>query len=270
MKSTKCRRRALQAVTGAACLALMTGMAWAQHDPDLSKDEVKCQLGTSLATGKFITDKAKCLTKCEQGARKGQNSAADCVPPYAGTTASCVQNAEGKAQGLEQSKCAKDCPECYTGGDCTADSVARTMGTEGQVDILRALVYCDDSGSGDGLTKGEAKCADTVAKTLSNFAKTKLNCLSKCRRDEDKLKVPVGACNPPPSDPKSSSCIQKATDKAVLLIDKQCDPAVNPKAEAPECFAGQNGAGWVALVESAVDGGDADLYCGSPSGAFLD
>ena len=56
----------------------------------------------------------------------------------------------------------------------------------------------------------------------------------------------------------------------MLLIDKQCDPAVNPKAEAPECFAGQNGAGWAGLVESAVDGGDADLYCGSPSGAFLD
>jgi hypothetical protein len=146
----------------------------------------------------------------------------------------------------------------------------RTTDTETQVDVLRALVFCDDSGSGDGLTKAEAKCADTVAKTLSNFAKTKLNCLSKCRKAEAKGTVPAGACNPPPTDPKASSCIQKATDKAVLLINKQCDPAVNPKAEAPECFAGQNGAGWVALVEAAVDGGDAGLYCGSPSGAFLD
>src|SRR5262245_40538463 len=270
MKRARCSRRLVQAVAGAACLVFTTGLAWASHDPDLSKDEVKCQLGTSLATGKFVTDKAKCLTKCEQGVRKGQTSASDCVPPYAGVTLACVQKAESKAQGLEQSKCAKDCPECYTGGDCVADSQARTMGTETQVDLLRALVYCDDSGSGDGLTKAEAKCADTVAKTLSNFAKAKLKCLSKCRSDEDKLKVPVGSCTPPPSDPKASACVQKASDKAAFLIDKQCDPAVNPKAEAPECFAGQTGAGWAGLVEAAVDGGDADLYCGSPNGAFLD
>ena len=264
------RRRVLRAVTGVACLALVAGLASASHDPDLTADEVKCQLGTSLAIGKFITAKAKCLTKCEQGARKGLNPSTDCAPPYAGATLTCVDNAEGKTEGLEQSKCAKDCPECYTGGDCVADSQARTADAETQVDVLRLLVYCDDSGSGDALTKAEAKCADTVAKTLSNFAKKKLNCLAKCRKDEDKLKVPAGSCTPPPSDPKASACVQKEEDKAAFLIDKQCDPAVNPKAEAPECFAGQNGDGWAALVEAAVDNGDAGLYCGSPSGAFLD
>jgi hypothetical protein len=263
----KSARRMMQAAAGGVCLALLGGIAWAQ---DLSTDEVKCQLGTSLALGKFITDKAKCVTKCEQGARKGQNSASDCVPPYANITLACVQRAEGKAETLEQSKCAKDCPECYTGGDCAADASMRVSDTETQVDILRALVYCDDSGSGDGLTKNEAKCADTVAKSLSNFAKTKLNCLSKCRKDESKMKVPAGSCTPPPSDPKASGCVQKAESKAAFLIDKQCDPGVNPKAEAPDCFAGQTGAGWVSIVEMAVDDGDADLYCGSPSGAFLE
>jgi hypothetical protein len=118
-----------------------------------------------------------------------------------------------------------------TGGDCAADATARVAATEGNVDVLRPLVYCDDSGSGDGLTKAEAKCADTVAKTLSNFAKKKLNCLSKCRKDEHKGKVPVGSCTPPPSDPRASGCVAKEFSKAGTLIDKQCEASVNPKAD---------------------------------------
>lgn len=263
------RGRLVGACAVAAALVLAAGVATASHDPDITDDEAKCQQGTSLAIGKFVTEKAKCLTKCEQGARKGQNPAADCVPPYAGATLACVQKAEGKAEALEVSKCAKDCPECYTGGDCAADADARVTDAEGEVDILRALVYCDDSGSGDGLTKAEAKCADTVAKTLGNFAKKKLNCLSKCRKDEHKAKVPVGSCTPPPSDPKASACVSKEESKAEFLIDKQCESGVNPKAEKPECYGTQTGSFWAGLVEAAVDNGDAGLYCGSPSGAFL-
>lgn len=251
----------------AATLVLAAGLATASAQ--VTDDEAKCQQGASLAVGKFVTEKAKCLIKCEQGERKGLNQASDCEPPYAGTTLACVQLAESKSESLEVSKCAKDCPECYTGGDCTADASARVANTETQVDVLRLLVFCDDSGSPDGLTKGEAKCADTVAKTLSNFAKKKLLCLSKCRKDEHKGKVPVGSCTPPPSDMKASACIAKEIGKAGTLIDKQCEASVNPKAEKPECYGTQTGSGWAGLVETAIDNGDAGLYCGSPSGAFL-
>ena len=264
-------RRAIAAIALAGSLGLGSGIALANHDPDLSADEVKCQLGTSLAVSKFITDKAKCLTKCEQGARKTPplNPSSDCQPPYAGPTGDCVARAESKATGLEQSKCAKDCPECYMNADCAADASARIADTESNVDTLRLLVYCDDSGSGDGLTKAEAKCADTVAKTLANFAKAKLLCFSKCRKDEDKLKVPVGSCDPPPSDQKTSDCIQKATDKATAAIDKQCESSVNSKADKPDCYT-LTSAQWANAVEMAVDDGQANLYCGSPSAAFVD
>jgi hypothetical protein len=258
-------------ITGAFALALVVLVAGvrASHDPDISDDESKCQLGTSLAIGKFVTDKAKCLIKCEQGARKALNPATDCDPPYAGATAACVARAETKAEGLEQSKCAKDCPECYAGGDCAADADARVADAESQVDTLRALVYCDDSGSGDGLTAAEAKCADTVAKTLSNFAKKKLNCYAKCRKAEHKGTTPPGTCLPA-TEAKAAACLDKEENKAVFLIDKKCEASVNPKNEKPECFGVSTGATWVALVEAAVDAGQADLYCGSPSGAFVD
>jgi hypothetical protein len=38
----------------------------------VTDDESKCQLGTSLAVGKFVSDKSKCITKCEQGAAQGR------------------------------------------------------------------------------------------------------------------------------------------------------------------------------------------------------
>jgi hypothetical protein len=233
-------------------------------------DESKCQIGTSLAIGKFITDKAKCLIKCEQGARKALNPPTDCTPPYGGATSDCVQRAETKAEGLEQSKCAKDCPECYSGGDCTADSIARVADAETQVDGLRLLVYCDDSGSGDGLNAAEAKCADTVAKTLSNFGKKKLNCYAKCRKGEHKGTTPAGACTPTATDPKTVECIGKEESKAEVLIDKKCESSVSPKGDKPECFGTSTGQTWAGLVETAVDNGQADLYCASPSGAFVD
>ena len=236
----------------------------------VTDDESKCQLGTSLAIGKFITNKAKCLTKCEQGARKNANPATDCDPPFAGATATCVQKATTKATGLEQSKCAKDCPECYSGGDCATDSTTRVSNAETQVDGLAQLVYCDDSASPDGLNAAEAKCEDTVAKTLSNFAAKKLNCYAKCQKAAHKGTIPAASCTPPASDPKTSECVNKEETKAAFLIDKKCDATVNPSADKPECFGANTGASWAQLVEAAVDMGQADLYCASPSGAFLD
>jgi hypothetical protein len=256
-------------IATAFALSLVTS-AWAVHDADVSNDESKCQLGTSLAVAKFVTGKAKCVIKCEQGARKALNPATDCDAPYAGATADCVQRAEVKAQGLEQSKCAKDCPECYTGGDCTADSIARVADAEAEVDTLVPAVYCDDSGSGDGLTAAEAKCQDTVAKTLSNFARKKLNCYAKCRKAEHKGTTPPGSCGPPAAEAKAVQCINKEETKAAALIDKKCETTSAPNAEKPECYTTSTGTNWVAIVELAIDQGQGDLYCGSPSGAFLD
>jgi hypothetical protein len=60
------RRSYVVGVSAAATLVLAAGLATASHDPDVTDDEVKCQVGTSLAS-KFVTEKAKCLIKCGQG-----------------------------------------------------------------------------------------------------------------------------------------------------------------------------------------------------------
>jgi hypothetical protein len=183
------------------------------------------------------------------------------------------------------SKCAKDCPECYGGpctsdgdctsgfscdtvnglcaGDCASDATARAADAEASLDTVATAVYCDDSGSPDQLNKSEAKCQDTVAKVLSNFASKKGLCYRKCRASEHKGTAAVGSCTPPASDPKTMECINKVESKAAFLIDKKCEPL---GGDRPECFS-TDGAGWAAVVEAAVDlksGEDpGDLYCGS-------
>jgi len=249
----------------AGMVVLLTGkMAVAVHDADITDDEEKCQIGTSLAQGKFVAEAAKCAIKCQQAARKGGN-AADCVPPFGGATLQCINLAETKAEGLEQSKCAKVCPECYSGGDCTADSISRTTNNLSQANTFGALIYCDDSGSGDGLTKVEAKCADTAAKTLSKYVAALGKCGQKCAANEHKGKIPVGSCVPPASDAKTQTCINAATTKATSLIDAKC-------GDTPDCYLPtlDSGAELTGAVGAVVQAAYGATYCGSPSGAFLD
>jgi hypothetical protein len=59
------------------------------------------------------------------------------------------QKAESKAEGLEQSKCAKDC-RVLRGRRCAADADARVADAEAQVDVLASPGVCDDAGSATG------------------------------------------------------------------------------------------------------------------------
>jgi len=141
----------LSLTAGLAALLVASGVAWAQN-----QDEAKCQQGASLALGKFFKEKTKCAFKCQKKARKEINPVSDCSPPFAGEMASCVTTAENKETGLIGSKCAKDCPECYADGDCSAFAIAEVASVEAEIDAMIPLIYCDDSASADALNKFEA------------------------------------------------------------------------------------------------------------------
>jgi hypothetical protein len=140
--------------------------------------------------------------------------------------------------------------------------------TEAQVDLLVSVVYCDDSASPDQLTKGEAKCQDSAAKTLAKFVGSKSKCYAKCESAEASGKLPPNSCNPPtPSDAKTLACVQKAEGKSTASIDKACAP---PKGESPECYGSSvTGAFLTQTVEGAVDSTLPATYCASPNGAFV-
>jgi len=231
-----------------------------------NKSEAQCQAGTSLALGKFIRGKSKCIDGCYKNAY-ANSVAPDCAPPYEDPLLACVTGQETQATGEMGSGCTTDCPECYAGGDCPADATARVADAETHVDALAAESFCDDSASGDGLTLSEHKCQRTVNKVLAHFAATKLKCYSKCRKGEISGKVTAGSCAVPATDPKTAECIDKAETKAAFLIDKKCDQDVNPSADAPECvpYDTRTGATWVASEEAAVDAIVPSLFCDDPA-----
>lgn len=253
---------------GALCGLLIQAVP---SSAQLTPDECKCQQGTSAAQGKFTADKAKCITKCEQGARKSLNPSTDCNPPYGGATATCIAKAEGKAESSEVKKCQKDCPECYSGGNCAADAMTRTANTEAAIDSFKPIIYCDDTGSVDQLNPKEAKCQDTTAKNAASFARTKAKCYQKCRAAECKGQIPAGSCTGGAvTDPtgKTQACINKAETKCSSGIDKACESASG--GDKPECYGTTSGTQRCNQIEQVVDAFDATFYCASPSGAFLD
>lgn len=258
---------------GLALVCTIVGSAQAQISADLSLDEAKCQVNTTFAVWKSVYAKAKCIISCEQKARRGGGNAAECLAPFGGETLACVQATAAKGEDGERKKCAKDCPECFTGGDCNADATARVGRAAAHVDTIASQVYCDDSGSPDGVTKAEGKCQDTTARSLTKYAYGKLKCIGKCRRGEFAGKIPAGNCElPTPFDPKTVECIAGTAGRARTTIDKFCEVSVKPDADEPECglYPTSTAADALALVDLAIAAEVPTLFCGSPSGAFAD
>src|SRR6185295_19854847 len=88
---------------------LLTGMILFWHGSvraELTADELKCEIKTSLTVGKFVAKKLQCIRSCQQDAYAQAIPPTDCVPPYAGKTGGCVQSTEAKTQGLGKRKCA--------------------------------------------------------------------------------------------------------------------------------------------------------------------
>jgi len=259
------------ATTIAAIAGVMLAVP-AVHAQDPTKFEVKCESGTGKSLSKFVGAKSKCVTKCLATARKTSGPYVGCFAPYADpTVAACIQDpvkgAEGKARAAIVKACTADCPECYSPSVCTTGEPF-VANTELQLDAFGPLVYCTENG-GNTPTKDEAKCEDTVSKTLAKFVGAKSKCYDKCNSLMFAGKIPAGSCNPPtPTDPKTALCVTTAEGKSAAAIDKQC----SAKGANPACYGTSfdSGAEWTALTESAVDSQVPLVGCGSPNAAFLE
>jgi hypothetical protein len=261
------------AIAAGLCLAATSALA---QPAGVTKDEVKCESGTGKALTKFVGAKSKCAQKCFKAARKTTGPYDGCFPPYTDPTINtCIldptKGAEAKARGAIVKACAKDCPECYGPATCSSGEPFVTN-TENLIDLQGPSVYCTEDG-GNTPTKGEAKCEDGNAKALVKFVGAKSKCYTKCNQNIFKAKIPEGSCDPPtPSDGATQTCIGKAETKAAAAIDKACftAPATPPACYDGSAFRPNSGAGWVALVETVIDGQIPVIACGSPNGAFVD
>ena len=256
--------------------AASLGLAAVPVHAQISKDVLKCEDTTNKTLGKFVGSKAKCVMKCLATQRKAASpNFASCLPPYADPTESaCItgslKGAEAKAGAGIAKACAAlaSCPTCYTPSTkCTDASGANpfVQSTETTVDAFGPILYCVENG-GNVPSKTDGKCEDGLTKALVKFVGAKGKCYQKCNDNLNKGKAAAGSCTPPATDPATVTCISTATTKANASIDKACFTA---PATAPACLIFQTSAGWTGAAETAVDGTTGTVYCGSPSGAFL-
>jgi hypothetical protein len=234
--------------------------------------EFKCEQNVDKAGAKFVGAKSKCVSKCLSNFWKGVTPESDCLPPYGGSTLSaCItdtvtglKGAEDKFRTSIQKSCdpgfkaGTDCPECYNGGDCSAGGYAgdQVQNIEGQVDSFVPGVACERAGA----DPNEQKCQSNTAKVLSKLVGSVIKCYDKCKKNERKGLVAAGSCNPPASDPATSTCISSADNKAILGVDKLCgNVGANPDCGGPDMYP--DGASWVNLVDIAISGNIPNTYC---------
>jgi len=241
-------------------------------EPTAATDaEFKCMQSTNKAGAKFVGSKSKCVQKCLATAWKGLGPFGDCYPPYGGVTAQCIYSIPGKpGKSAEEAFTAAiqkacdpvttgnanlDCPECYSGGDCTTESFDRVANIESQVDSFVPGVGCE----GAGATKEEQKCETSTAKALTKQVATLNKCYDKCESNARKGLITQASCNPPAVDPATAACVTKGDDKTILTIDKVCVGANKADCSAPDDYP--DGASWTNLVDVAITGNVPTTYC---------
>jgi len=248
-------------VRALAVLLVLASHAAASHTPSLTRAEEACQRTLGPATDHFGAAIAACVVRCDAKVAHGKAVAADCVAPYGASTRACIARADAAARRSIARGCARDCPECYQGGDCAAYGDGAVTVTGQVVDGLVAQILCDDGASADGLSPVEDRCRRTAGAALAKAARAMGGCFLRCRRDEQRGKLAPQACAAQPLPASARACLDSVEDAARRAIGRRC-------ADPPECA---DPLALVNVLETQIAGDYQILiFCPSPSGAFLD
>lgn len=216
---------------------------------DLTARERSCQVGRAHVVYDLIVASADCLRRCHAG------PAADCLPADGDGVAACLAAVKTRAlRGVFGRSCRRDCPEGYDG--CTpAVATGEVDYTSGLIAGFAPLVFCTPDA-----TRDEGRCRNAVANASARFARAYGRCFARSQRDG-------GDAGGPP-DARTLTCTERAARRAVDAVDARCEPQRG--GAKPPCYGDRTGAGWVALVRTAVDAGRPVIFCASPSGAFVE
>jgi hypothetical protein len=239
--------------------------------PDVNDPEFKCMLSSSKAIGKFWMAKTKCVVKCFAKFWDGDVPETDCMAPYGGLTAVCIRDTVLFTKGAEDKmilavrkacdptfKAGTDCPECYSGSNCSDTGFAgdRTAEVENMVDSFVPGWFCERAGAFYPL---EMRCQTTTAKRSAKYVAAATKCYDKCHYLARKGLISFGDCAPPATDPTTQACLAKAAATAAYYIHHDCDP---PPASPDNCGGTYpSGEEWVNLARVALEGLVPGTYC---------
>src|SRR5687767_5473407 len=174
-------------LTTALVLAVARPTLAQPNQPDVLPREYECMVAHTKYGAKFVAGKTKCVSKCMTLFWKGLAPESDCMPPYDGFTAQCINDTVFFLKGVEQKFQAKlekacvsgpgaDCPECYAGG-CGSPYPENTVQQfEAQWDSFQPGLFCERAGA----VKYEQRCQLYQARALTKQFNDTQKCYVKC------------------------------------------------------------------------------------------
>ena len=156
---------------------LVAAPALAQPDqPDVLPKEFTCMSAQTKFASRFWAAKTKCVSKCLANLWRGiEPNDGNCMPPYGGSTALCVNDtvfgtkgAENKFEASVMKACVTgsgaNCPECYAPDGCGLEPTQNLVQShEAQVDSFIPAFFCERAGA----DRAEQKCQLNTAKAVT-------------------------------------------------------------------------------------------------------
>ena len=207
-------------------------LARAQETPsELTRAERSCEISAVRSVTGFVIRASDCIVECF--GRPGQH----CFSLNDAQTAACLDTARNQSKIRVLRDCSGfDCPECYAGGTACDDFVNFQMSQALTfTDAALNLLFCDDSFSGDGLSRAEQRCQAGLAQTAARHVKKLQECFARCERDVGSGQIAdPSACDAsnldrPGFDPTTQACVDQARARFASSCTNKC-------ADPPDCF----------------------------------
>jgi cysteine-rich repeat protein len=189
-------------------------------DPQtFSKGKAKCADTLASTVSSVFQKRTGCARKCEKRALGGRELATDCIPPYGGKTAACVNGVQAKALAALLGRCAPDLCVNPRGNGCEGYLASMVTLAEREADGVVGKLLCPQSTP----SPAEAKCRQAVVREAASFTTKRTSCLRKCRKLEIDGRIPSGRCRPPAVvDEATMQCIADVETRAIERLGKRC------------------------------------------------
>jgi len=226
------------------------------------KATAKCEDTATKNAGKLTSALITCHSKLAAAAFKDITKNTE--------DETCEKAAQDKATAVNAKLTNPPCPACLVNGLASGEQTTRD-----QVDLNGGVVYCegttqlgdsDDLGAMVPTDKNSLKCETSISKLADKF----IGCILKChiKAADSRLAGKVfdeEACEDDDGVAHTKACGNKYDIGVGKLVvaGKACNPS-----GTVHCAA-SSAPGLRSLILSIVDQRNAEAYCASPSGAFL-
>ena len=194
--------------------------------PPLTPEKAGCQQTLARAQVRSWGTAIDCLVECAEMRRSD--------PTVVCSAEACLEAGRAKTEARVARRCGgMACPDCYAGG-CPAFPDVALDAVRAPAELLIGQLFCDDTGSADGLTRAESRCQDALPREMEQFVAAFRQCIGNCEGDVRSGTIAAGdACLPSNEgrrffDARTAACLDRARQRFRTSCSERC-------ADLPDC-----------------------------------